>query len=30
MVADKHEQIGRRAYEIWESRGRPEGAALRH
>ncbi|MDP9812868.1 hypothetical protein J2W42_005739 [Rhizobium tibeticum] len=30
MAADKHEQIRRRAYEIWESEGRPEGAALRH
>ncbi|OWV99801.1 DUF2934 domain-containing protein [Rhizobium sp. R693] len=30
MATDKHEQIRRRAYEIWESEGRPEGAALRH
>ncbi|OWV96125.1 hypothetical protein ATY81_27860 [Rhizobium sp. R72] len=30
MAADKHEQIRRRAYEIWESEGCPEGQALRH
>lgn len=30
MAANKHEQIRRRAYEIWESEGRPEGANLRH
>ncbi|NRP74521.1 hypothetical protein ILFOPFJJ_05443 [Ensifer psoraleae] len=30
MVANKHEQIRRRAYEIWESEGRQEGANLRH
>jgi len=30
MGIDKHEQIRRRAYEIWEDEGRPEGAATRH
>ncbi|WP_458387104.1 DUF2934 domain-containing protein [Rhizobium pisi] len=30
MAIDKHEQIRRRAYEIWEAEGRPEGAELRH
>ncbi|MDQ0563597.1 hypothetical protein QO004_005412 [Rhizobium mesoamericanum] len=30
MVSNKKEQIRRRAYEIWESEGRPEGAALRN
>lgn len=30
MASDKHEQIRRRAYELWEEEGRPEGAALRH
>ncbi|PDT34197.1 hypothetical protein CO671_22485 [Rhizobium sp. M10] len=30
MATDKHEQIRRRAYEIWEAEGRPEGADLRH
>ncbi|NEI73210.1 DUF2934 domain-containing protein [Rhizobium lusitanum] len=30
MATDKHEQIRRRAYEIWEDEGRPEGAAMRH
>jgi len=30
MANDKHEQIRRRAYEIWEAEGRPEGAAVRH
>jgi hypothetical protein len=30
MVPNKNEQIRRRAYEIWESDGRPEGADLRH
>ncbi|TCL66319.1 DUF2934 domain-containing protein [Rhizobium sp. BK251] len=30
MAVDKHEQIRRRAYEIWENEGRPEGAAFRH
>ncbi|MBB3138687.1 hypothetical protein FHS26_006466 [Rhizobium pisi] len=30
MATDKHEQIRRRAYEIWEAEGRPEGAELRH
>lgn len=30
MAVDKHEQIRRRAYEIWEEEGRPEGAAFRH
>ncbi|RUM20565.1 DUF2934 domain-containing protein [Rhizobium vallis] len=30
MAIDKHEQIRRRAYEIWEAEGRPEGADLRH
>ncbi|MFA1621288.1 DUF2934 domain-containing protein [Rhizobium mongolense] len=30
MAPNKNEQIRRRAYEIWESEGRPEGANLRH
>ncbi|MGO4441518.1 DUF2934 domain-containing protein [Rhizobium sp. RAF56] len=30
MALDKHEQIRRRAYEIWENEGRPDGFALRH
>ncbi|ABC94216.1 hypothetical conserved protein (plasmid) [Rhizobium etli CFN 42] len=30
MAIDKHEQIRRRAYEIWEAEGRPEGSDLRH
>jgi len=30
MATDKHEQIRRRAPEIWENEGRPDGAALRH
>ncbi|KPH07236.1 DUF2934 domain-containing protein (plasmid) [Rhizobium acidisoli] len=30
MAVDKHEQIRRRAYEIWEAEGRPEGADQRH
>lgn len=30
MVAITLEQIRRRAYEIWESEGRPEGADIRH
>ncbi|MDO3433961.1 DUF2934 domain-containing protein [Rhizobium sp. CBN3] len=30
MAMDKHEQIRRRAYEIWEAEGRPEGSDLRH
>jgi hypothetical protein len=30
MANDKQEKIRRRAYEIWESEGRPEGAHLRH
>ncbi|SCB50006.1 Protein of unknown function [Rhizobium miluonense] len=30
MAADKHEQIRRRTYEIWEEEGRAEGAAMRH
>ncbi|NTF46570.1 DUF2934 domain-containing protein [Agrobacterium rhizogenes] len=30
MAIDKHEQIRRRAYEIWEDEGRPDGAAMRH
>jgi hypothetical protein len=30
MATDKHEQIRRRAYEIWEDEGRPDGAAMRH
>ncbi|MCA1443761.1 DUF2934 domain-containing protein [Ensifer sp. IC4062] len=30
MIFDKHDQIRRRAYEIWESEGCPEGAELRH
>jgi hypothetical protein len=30
MSADKYEQIRRRAYEIWEGEGHPEGAQLRH
>lgn len=30
MATDKHEQIRRRAYEIWENEGRSEGAAQRH
>lgn len=30
MATDKHEQIRRRAYELWEEEGRPEGAAMRH
>lgn len=30
MAIDKHEQIRRRAYEIWEAEGRPMGADLRH
>jgi len=30
MATDKHEQICRRAYEIWEAEGRPDGADQRH
>ncbi|PDS78562.1 DUF2934 domain-containing protein [Rhizobium sp. L43] len=30
MAIDKHEQIRRRAYEIWEAEGRPDGADQRH
>ncbi|WP_411196380.1 DUF2934 domain-containing protein [Rhizobium sp.] len=30
MATDKHEQIRRRAYEIWEAEGRPDGADQRH
>jgi hypothetical protein len=30
MADNKYEQIRRRAHEIWESEGRPEGADLRH
>ncbi|CAN7692487.1 DUF2934 domain-containing protein [Rhizobium leguminosarum] len=30
MAIDKHEQIRRRAYEIWEAEGRPDGADKRH
>lgn len=30
MAIDKQEQIRRRAYEIWEQEGRPEGSATRH
>ena len=30
MAIDRDEQIRRRAYEIWESEGCPEGAELRH
>jgi len=30
MGADLYERIQRRAYEIWENEGRPEGAASRH
>jgi Protein of unknown function (DUF2934) len=30
MATDKQEMIRRRAYEIWESEGRPQGAHLRH
>ena len=30
MSADRYEQIRRRAYEIWEGEGHPEGAELRH
>jgi len=30
MIPNKNEKIRRRAYEIWESEGRPEGADLRH
>ncbi|MDE1996935.1 MAG: DUF2934 domain-containing protein [Rhizobiaceae bacterium] len=30
MATDKHEQIRKRAYEIWENEGRPEGSHLRH
>ena len=30
MAIDKHEQIRRRAYEIWEAEGRPDGADERH
>ncbi|MDL2403957.1 DUF2934 domain-containing protein [Rhizobium mayense] len=30
MAVDRHERIQRRAYEIWESEGRPEGADLRY
>lgn len=30
MISDKKERIRRRAYEIWESEGCPEGAALRN
>ncbi len=30
MADNKYDQIRRRAHEIWESEGRPEGADLRH
>ncbi|RUM03959.1 DUF2934 domain-containing protein [Rhizobium chutanense] len=30
MAIDKHEQIRRRAYEIWEAEGRPDGSDQRH
>lgn len=30
MATNKHERIRRRAHEIWEREGRPEGAAVRH
>jgi hypothetical protein len=30
MADYKYEQIRRRAHEIWENEGRPEGADLRH
>lgn len=30
MAIDKHEQIRRHAYEIWEEEGRPEGSATKH
>jgi hypothetical protein len=30
MADDLYERIQRRAYEIWENEGRPEGAASRH
>lgn len=30
MAVDKHEEVRRRAYEIWEQEGRPEGAAHKH
>jgi hypothetical protein len=30
MDADLHERIRRRAYELWEQEGRPEGRALDH
>jgi hypothetical protein len=30
MGADRHEEIRRRAFEIWEDEGRPEGADLKH
>jgi hypothetical protein len=30
MAVDQHEEIRRRAYQLWEEEGRPEGAELRH
>ncbi|MDL2410825.1 DUF2934 domain-containing protein [Rhizobium calliandrae] len=30
MAVDRNERIERRAYEIWESEGRPDGSDLRH
>jgi hypothetical protein len=30
MARDQYERIQRRAYEIWENEGRPEGSATRH
>lgn len=30
MSTDKHEMIRRRAHEIWENEGRPDGAEQRH
>jgi hypothetical protein len=30
MAIDKHEQIRRRAFEIWEAEGCPDGADQRH
>jgi hypothetical protein len=30
MAIDRDELIGRRAYQLWEAEGRPEGGDLRH
>lgn len=30
MMADRHREIEKRAYGLWEQEGRPEGKALEH